>query len=428
MTRHAFRGARTSIGLAAAAIVLLVGPADSLGCTLAVFSGKATRTGRPLMWKNRDTGKADNKLVFFSGARFSFVGLVDADNVKGDEVYGGLNEAGFAIMNSQSDDLATPKKTGDGNGALMKLALETCATVEDFEALLLREKGRFDLAANFGTIDARGGAAFFETGSERFRKFDAADPRVAPFGCLVRTNFAFTAPDPLRGGGFIRFERISRIVQAARAENRVDAAFLLRSAARDLVHEKLQSFPLTRELPADPAVPLYVNTNDTINRNSSVSAMVFDGAPAPDRPWLATMWVILGQPICGVALPVWPAARTVPAVLTGTKTAPLNDFTRALAAWLYPDRRGRMPQYLNVTRLRTHGGEGVLSKLRRIEDGVLARAEARLEAWSAAPPPAREAAEFEEALAEGVYEALRAAFPDLRSSTSPALLHAPGDG
>ncbi len=414
MTHRLLRRPRAVACLAAAAIVLGVGAADALGCTLAVFSGKATRTGRPLMWKNRDTSKLDNKLLFFSGGKYGFVGLVDADNVKGDEVYGGLNEAGFAIMNSQSDDLASPQKGGDGNGALMKLALETCATIGDFEALLLREKGRFDLAANFGTIDARGGAAFFETGSDRFQKFDAADPRVAPFGYIVRTNFAFTSPDPLQGGGFIRFERISRIVQAARAENRVDTAFILRFAARDLVNEKIQSFPLARELPADPAVPLYINTNDTINRNSSVSAMVFDGAPVSEKPWLATMWVLLGQPVCGVAVPVWPAAGTVPAVLTGQKTAPLNDFTRALALWLYPDRRGRMPQYLNVTRLRTFDGEGVLPKLRRIEDDVLARAEAKLEAWGAARPAAAEAAEFEETLAAGVFAAMRAAFPDLQ--------------
>ena len=36
-------------------------------------------------------------------------------------------------------------------------------------------------------------------------------------------------------------------------------------AARDLDNEKLYSFPLTAPLPADPAFPLYINTNDTID-------------------------------------------------------------------------------------------------------------------------------------------------------------------
>ncbi|MCK7491933.1 MAG: hypothetical protein MZW92_09945 [Comamonadaceae bacterium] len=97
----------------------------------------------------------------------------------------------------------------------------------------------------------------------RARSSTPPTPRVAPFGTLVRTNFAFTSPDPLKGGGFIRFERISHLVEAARGADRLDARFILQEAARDLVHEKLHSYPLVRPLPEDPAEPLYVNTNDT---------------------------------------------------------------------------------------------------------------------------------------------------------------------
>jgi len=411
-----------SIGVRAAALglslLVVLAAVDLRPCTLAVCSGKATRDGRPLMWKNRDTSKVANKVLFFNGAKYKFLGLVDSDNVKGDEVYGGLNEAGFAIMNSQADDLATPKKAGDGNGALMKLALGECATAADFEALLTREKGKFDLAANFGVIDAAGGACFFETGSDRFVKFDAADPRVAPFGYLVRTNFAFTSPDLLKGGGFIRFERISHIMERGRGENRLDVKFILRDASRDLIHEKLHSNPWTKELAADPAAPLYINTNDTINRNTSVSAMVFHGAPAPEAARLATMWVLLGQPIAAVALPLWVGGGGVPAVLTGPKTAPLNDLTRALVAFLYPDRRGRMPQYLNVNRLRAWGGEGVFAKLMRIEDEILTRAGDRMADWEKSPPPPTEVAGFQEKLARWAYDSLKAAFPFLEEARS----------
>jgi len=394
-------------------LVVILAAVDLRPCTLAVCSGRATRDGRPLMWKNRDTSKVANKVLFFSGPKFKFLGLVDADNVKEDEVYGGLNEAGFAIMNSQAEDLATPNKAGDGNGALMKLALGECATVEEFEALLKREKGKFDLAANFGVIDAAGGACFFETGSESYAKFDAADPRVAPFGYLVRTNFAFTSPDLLQGGGFIRFERVSHIFERGRGENRLDVKFILRDASRDLVNEKLHSDPWTRDLPADPAAPLYINTNDTINRNSSVSAVVFDGAPSPAAARLATMWVLLGQPVATVALPLWVEAGGVPAVMTGPKTAPLNDLCRAVVAYLYPDRRGRMPQYLNVNRLRTYGGEGALAKILRIEDEVLARAAGWMAEWTKTPPSPTEVAARQEELASWVFGSLRAAFPFL---------------
>jgi hypothetical protein len=301
----------------------------------------------------------------------------------------------------------------------MKLALGECATLGDFEALLIREKGKWDLAANFGVIDADGGACFFETRSDSYQKFDTKDPRVAPFGTIVRTNFAFTSPDQMLGGGFDRFERISHIIEAARGTGRIDEKFILQEAARDLVHEKLHSTPLTRPLPEDPAGPLYVNTNDTINRNSSVSALLFLGAPSRAQAHLATMWVILGQPVAAVAVPVWPAAGKVPAVTTGPKTAPLNDLARAVVSYLYPDQRGRMYQYLNVSRLRTYGGEGILAKILRIENRALEETAAKLAGWETKKPSAAEMADFQENVAGEAYEALSKEFKDIISRVHP---------
>lgn len=385
-------------------------------CTLAVISGKATANGRPLMWKNRDTSDPNNKLAFFKGPKYDFVAVViSEDPAPAAEVWGGQNTAGFAIMNSQADDLgdAAKKLDGGGNGAFMKLALGACATVKDFEDLLVREKGKWDLATNFGVIDAEGGACFFETRRDSFVKFDTRDARVAPFGTIVRTNFAFTSPDQMLGGGFDRFERIGHIVEAARPQGRIDARFILREASRDLVNEKLQSNPLVKPLPDDAAVPLYVHTNDTINRNTSVSALVFEGAPSRERADLGTMWVLLGQPVTGVAVPVWPASGAVPAAAAGPKTAPLNDAALAIAAYLYPDHRGRMYQYLNVTRLRTYGGEGVLPKLLRIEARAMAVVADKRAAWAASKPAAGEMAGFQDAIAAEVLGSLKKEFPDL---------------
>ena len=384
-------------------------------CTLAVISGRASASGCPLMWKNRDTSDPNNKLMFFKGPKHDFIAVVISEAADPREVWGGQNTAGFAIMNSQADDLgdASKKLSGDGNGAFMTLALGECATVKDFEDLLVREKGKWDLATNFGVIDAEGGACFFETRRDSFVKFDTKDPRVAPFGTIVRTNFAYTSPDQASGGGFDRFERIGHIIEAARPQGRIDARFILREASRDLIHEKLHSNPLAMPLPDDPAAPLYVHTNDTINRNTSVSALVFEGAPSPDQAYLGTMWVLLGQPVAGVAVPVWPSAGRVPSVSTGPTTAPLNDIARAVAAYLYPDTRGRMYQYLNVTRLRTFGGEGVLAKLYRIEDRVMERTAAMWTDWVGQRPKPAEMADFEERVATEAYESLKTAFADL---------------
>jgi hypothetical protein len=410
-----FRVLKAGIGL-----TLIVRAA--LPCTLTVVSGRAASGGRPLMWKNRDTSDPNNKLVFFKGPKHDFIALVISEDRDPAEVWGGQNTAGFAIMNSQADDLgdAAKKLVGDGNGAFMKLALGQCATVAEFEALLVRDRGKWDLAANFGVIDAEGGACFFEARRDSFEKFDARDPRVAPFGTMVRTNFAFTSPDPMLGGGFDRFERISHLVEAARPQGGLDGRFILREAARDLVNERLHSSPLARPLPDDPAAPLYVHTNDTINRNTSVSALLFEGAPSRDRADLATMWVILGQPVAGAAVPVWPAAGKVPEPTTGPGTAPLNDLARAVVAYLYPDQRGRLYQYLNVSRLRTYGGEGVLAKVLRVEDRVRERTAAKLAEWAAKKPAAAEMADFQEKVAVEAYEALRREFAELFSRAPAA--------
>jgi len=388
------------------------------GCTLILASGKATANGRPLMWKNRDTSELLNKLMYFKGAKFNFIGLINSGDAQGQEIWAGLNEKGLAVMNSQAEDLAIKEKkfNGAGNGAFMKLALGECASVDDFEKLLQREKGKWDLSANFGVIDALGNACFFETSSEYYTRFEANDKKVAPFGYIVRTNYAYTSPDYLEGGGFIRFERMSHLAETAFATRQLGVRFILQQAARDLIQEKLHSYPLSINLPEDPARPLYINTNDTINRNITASAVVFEGTSNPERPDLTTMWVLLGQPISIVAIPVWPYAGQVPRASSAPdkETCELNSFSRKLVAYLYPDQRGRMPQYLNVNRLRTYGGEGVLAKIFRIENQVLEKVASQIKIWEKKKESPEKVAEFQELLADQVLKNLQAEFPDIK--------------
>jgi len=394
-------------------ISLFLGTLKLFPCTVAVVSGKVTADGRPLMWKNRDTSFVDNKILYFTGAKYSFIGLANASDTKGEEVWAGINREGFAIMNAQASDLARKSQDGNDNGRFMKLALGECANVEDFENLLKKTMGKYDLATSFGVIDAEGNAYFFETARSSFEKFDTRDPRVSPFGYIVRTNYAFTAPKKDGGGGYIRFERASHLFEEASAEGRLNLKFILQEAARDLVNEKLHSYPLRIPESFDPASPLYINTTDTINRNSTVSATVFHGASSRDKAYLATMWVILGQPISSVAVPLWVAASGVPQILGGTKTAPLNDLSKALVLYLYPDRRGHMPQYLNITRFRNYGGDGVLSRLFRIENEAMDKTEAMVKEWEKTKPSSQEMLDFEEKTAAWIYESLKRLFPDI---------------
>lgn len=392
----------------------ILGTSELLPCTVAVISGKVTPDGCPLMWKNRDTSSLNNKILYFKGAKYNFVGLIDTMDKAGINVWAGINEKGFAIMNSASNDLAEKGQKIIDNGSFMKMALGECANASDFEDLLKHTKGKRRVGANFGIIDAEGNACIYETSNARFEKFSTNDPRVAPFGYIIRTNYAFTAPVKNKGGGYIRFERASRLFQTACSEGRLDYKFIIRQASRDLVNEKLHSYPLSNPRVHDSSTPLYINTNDTINRNSTASVAVFHGAPGTDKSYLATMWILLGQPVCSVAVPLWASAPDVPSVLSVAGNAPLNNFSRVLASFLYPDKRGHMYQYLNMTRLKHYGGKGVLPRLFKIENQVFAKTEKKLKEWEMKKPDAKEMSDFEDEIATWVFESLKSAFPNIK--------------
>lgn len=164
----------------------------ALACTTAVISGKATRDGRPLLWKNRDAPNFRNELVFIEDGRYKVLAVVNAGARQ--SIWMGVNSAGLCIENSVTNDLAFPKTAkGLGNGGFMLKVLRDCATVADVEKLLeeTNQSGR-STAANFGVIDAEGGAVLFETARASYRKFDANDPLVAPHGFVVRSNFSIT--------------------------------------------------------------------------------------------------------------------------------------------------------------------------------------------------------------------------------------------
>ncbi len=68
-------------------------------------------------------------------------------------------------MNTQSYNLVEIKdgeERGVANGRIIYRALEVCATVEDFRHFLDTIAKPSMIEANFGVIDAKGGAALFE--------------------------------------------------------------------------------------------------------------------------------------------------------------------------------------------------------------------------------------------------------------------------
>ena len=108
-------------------------------------------------------------------------------------------------MNSASYNL----ESGDtvGEGTLMKLALQTCASRRGLRGAPreVELRGR-DVSANFGVIDAKGGAATFETGKKGYVRFDAAAANDGAKGLLVRSNYSRSGGKD-SGSGFLREAR-----------------------------------------------------------------------------------------------------------------------------------------------------------------------------------------------------------------------------
>ncbi len=342
-------------------------------CTTFLMSGKYTPDGRPILYKHRDTGTLDNALVFFTDGKYQYIGLVDSRESWKQEVWGGFNSAGFAIINSAAynNNYGDTTKLSDREGVVMKLALMSCATLDDFEKMLNDMPKPLGVDANFGVIDAQGGAAYYETGNFGFKKIDANDPALAPYGLLIRTNHSFTGKVD-EGGGYIRYAAASESLNMALAQKRLDPQYLFNSISRNLKHS-LTGIDLRADLPADAATTTFRNFDDFIPRTSSAAVIMVIGAARDEDPDNAMMWTLTGFPLTTMAVPVWVSAgKNMPRVVSMKENmhAPLCDAAMTLKSRLFPVTRGSGGKYMNVALLLNREKTGFLQKLEPAENEI----------------------------------------------------------
>ena len=345
-------------------LLLLLVPAAQLctgeaaACTTAVISARASRTGRPLLWKQRDTSSEANHLAHFRGERYAFTGLVDSDDLQLESVWCGVNEAGFAIANNVSYNLRPDSlENKPYEGLVMKRALGRCATVEDFERLLREMPHPNGLETNYGVIDAAGGAAYFEVWDYGYTRYDADD---TPGGYLWRTNFSLSGR-PDEGRGYTRYATAEEAM-AEQAAGKFSPEWLLDSLGRSFRNAVLGTDLMQEPLPASGLV-LDV---DYIPRYTTTASIVIEGVADGEAPNASVLWCAPGYTPCCYAIPVWVAAGDrIPEVLTASdaETAPANDTARELKRHLYPIGRDGGEVYLDMKRLR----EGILPQVRRAE-------------------------------------------------------------
>lgn len=382
-------------------------------CTTAVVSGKATEDGRPLLLKNRDADVLQNKLVFFNEGKFKFIGLVNSTDADNKEVWCGYNETGFAIMNSASYNLKKndTTKLSDREGLIMKLALESCSSLEDFEKMLYELHKPLGVEANFGVIDANGGAAYYETDNFNFKKFDANDPEVAPYGYLIRTNYSFAGEDN-KGYGYIRFSTASSLFEDQIKNGKISFEFLINDVPRCLIHS-FTNTDLTKSLPESQADKNYIFFRDYIPRYSTSAAIVVQGVKRGEASALTTMWTILGFPLSSVIIPVWLVDDgTIPKVLQADETgnAPLCNLALKLKDIVFPDQNDARENYLDLAALMNRENSGVRQKLIPIEVQVLSKAKDYLTLWRKNKLDEAEVKEFYNWIDVYIYNELKTKF------------------
>ncbi len=357
--------------------LLLAGPwHEAAACTTFIISGKHTADGRPILYKHRDTGTLNNALVYFTDGKYPYIGLVDATSTGMSMVWGGYNSAGFAIMNSAAynNNIGDTTKLIDREGIVMKLALQQCATLADFEKMLTELPKPLGVDANFGVIDASGGAAYYETGQQGFKKIDANDPAVAPFGYLIRTNHSFTGVID-KGSGYIRYATAANALNIAAAVNRLDPQYLLNSISRNLTHS-LTKVNLREGIPADGSQPDFRSFDDFIPRYSTASVILVVGAKNGEEPSNTMMWTVLGFPLVTVAVPVWlSAGKELPRFLSMKDDfhAPLCDAAMKLKSQCFPIVRGSGYKYINLAAVINAENTGIMQQIEPVENEIFTR-------------------------------------------------------
>ena len=399
---------RWALPLCLAFGTLFVSAQEFQDCTAAVISPAASENHRPMIWKNRDTGELSNRVVYVQESPYSFIAVVNKNVPSGSEVWAGVNTAGFAIMNTASYNL--PRKDGtigstDGiEGVLMAQALRKCRTVEDFEAYLNAEKGpALNLTVNFGVIDASGKAFIYETHSNGFTKFDAT---AAPENYILFTNFSRSGKENA-GAGYLRFDRATEIVKQAPA-GKLSPRLIFRDFSRDTGHVFLHTptYPQYKEFPASDNH--WIHNKYTINRWDTACAVVLVGKDPSDPASRPMMWILPGEPMTSIALPLWPDAGVTPDPLwKGEKEAPMWTQTlrvKKIERPFYgiPEKQ----EYMNISKVDNKEGTGFLPKFLATENDIFNQTE---EFLKKAHTPA-ELSAFQKAMADkamGVLESVK---------------------
>ena len=318
-------------------------------CTSAIVTARMTANGRPLLWKHRDTSDLNNVVERITPDNgFAYIGLFNASDTLRREAWMGCNTEGFAIMNTASYNLKADTVTHmDREGLVMSEALRRCRTVDEFEQLLRTMPKPLGVEANFGVIDAHGGAAYFETCNYTYTRFDVDS-------IVVRTNHSKSGRSG-EGYGYVREANAQCLLLPYVAAHSITPEVLTERLSRSFYHSLVG-----KDFAADTVT--YVVDRDFIPRRISSASVVVEGVAQGDNPAATTMWTVLGYPPCGVVVPAWTFEGGVPVELRAdslTGHSPACDRANELKRRVFDNPLPDTGDYLNIKALYGADGAGI---------------------------------------------------------------------
>ena len=357
-------------------------------CSSAVISGRVTPDGRPLLWKNRETGHLKNHMTYVKGELYDFVANVNSDSFPAEkEAWIGTNTAGFSLMNTQSYNLVrgdiVDSDRGPANGRVIYRALEVCATVQDFCHFLDTIAKPSGIEANFGVIDAQGGAAMFEVDEHSYKMFDANDPNVAPHGYVARTNFS-NGGELNVGSGYVRHMEVERVLQKACAMGGITPQIIFNGLSRSFRNNILDIDLRSGDFNM-PKTSGWFTDQDFIPRKNTSCSIVVQGVRKGENPELCVLWTILGYPPTGVAVPLW-VKDNLPAMVnydSALNTSPLSASSMKLKdeKVFHYRQGGGTDHYLHWENLYNLQGTGLMQQMEALEKDIFRETEKVTDVW-----------------------------------------------
>lgn len=302
----------------------------TLACTTVIVGPQASKSGKPMIWKQRDTGNPSNVIAYIPATEttLAYTALFNSDDVGRRASYGGQNTAGFAIVNNMSYNLATSEYDAR-NGTVMRLALESCSSVDEFEKFIRNMSPR-RCSSNFAVLDSTGACAYIEAADSTVVRYD-----VQPDGWLVRTNFSF-AGDEDGPSGYARYESANFLISHHRGK--FDSAFFIDGMGRSFYNDVLG-------YDASGAVRRrFVYDEDFIARPTTSASLCVDGD---------VIWAAVGYTPGAMMIPFSVAdGENIPACIKASEglggCCASNEIANELKSRMHPLPRDGGKKYIDI--------------------------------------------------------------------------------